>query len=480
MSTIDYPGRVAQRLERSPYTRRVPGSNPGLPIHQSIAFAHASPSHIFSHPSIGNSLLNVRDGAYLLAAGLLAPFMARTWLRKDRQGFHQKLGHLPPLTPPPSGQPRVLLHGVSVGEVAALSQIVPILKSRDLDLIVSVSTDTGFARAKALYTKPENRLAQVVRYPLDFTWAVRRFLDTVRPDVVALCELEVWPNFIAECSRRNLPVLVINGRLSEKSFRSYRLARPLLRKTFSRLHLAAVQDDTYAERFLHMGVPGDRLQITGTMKWDTAVIADHVPGADELAASLGIDRKKPLIVAGSTADGEEKLLHESCPAGAQLLCAPRKPERFDQAARDLPGCIRRSHMLKGQPLPSQPASRFLLDTVGELRMAYALADVVIIGRSFVPLGGSDPIEPVGLGKPVLIGKFYHNFTTVVEELFEAGVIEILHPGQLRSHLAALLADPAERSLRARRGRAVICEHQGVTKLHADLICKALPRAHFPR
>jgi 3-deoxy-D-manno-octulosonic-acid transferase len=421
--------------------------------------------------------LNVRDGAYLLAAGLLSPFMARKWLRKDRDGFRGKLGHLPPLPAKSPALPRVMLHGVSVGEVAALSQIVPILQSRSLDLVVSVSTDTGFARAKALYAKPDAPLATVVRYPFDFTWAVNRYLDAVQPDVVALCELEVWPNFIKECTRRNIPVLVINGRLSEKSFRSYRLARPVLRNTFSRLHLAAVQDDTYAKRFLHMGVKGDRLHITGTMKWDTAVIAEHVPGADQLAASLGIDRNKPLIVAGSTAEGEEKLLHESCPSGVQLLCAPRKPERFNDAARDLPNCIRRSKVLAGQPPSAQSSSRFLLDSLGELRMAYALADVVIIGRSFVPLGGSDPIEPVGLGKPVLIGKHYHNFTTVVETLAESGALEILHPGQLRSHLASLLADPAERSLRARRGRAVIREHQGATLRHADLICQALqPRS----
>jgi 3-deoxy-D-manno-octulosonic-acid transferase len=426
--------------------------------------------------------VNVRDGAYLLASGLLAPFMAPKWLKKDREGFRHKLGKLPALPPKSSTRPRVMLHGVSVGEVAALSQIVPILASRNLDLIVSVSTDTGFTRAKALYAKPDSAnppapLATIVRYPLDFTWVVKKFLDAVQPDVVALCELEVWPNFIAECARRNIPVLVINGRLSAKSFRGYRLARPLLRKTFARLHLAAVQDDTYAERFLHMGVQGDRLQITGTMKWDTAVIAEpeNIPGADALAASLGIDRKKPLIVAGSTADGEEKLLHESCPAGVQLLCAPRKPERFDEAAAALPGCNRRSKILAGQTA-TLTTNRFLLDTVGELRMAYALADIVVIGRSFAKLGGSDPIEPVGLGKPVLIGKHYHNFTTVVETLFESGALEILHAGELRSRLSTLLTDQAQRSTMARRGRATIREHQGATALHADLICAAVKAA----
>ena len=403
--------------------------------------------------------MNSLDALYALGAVALAP----VWARKARGGWRERFGHLGTL--PPATKPRLLLHAVSVGEVNTLRSLVPMLAER-LDVVVSAGTDTGLARARTLFAEPG--AARVVRYPLDFSASVRRFLEAVRPAAVGLVELELWPNFVAECGRRGIPVGVINGRLSERSFRGYRRVRPFIGRSFAALRFAAVQDEAYAERFRAMGVPPDRVIITDSMKWDSVPSDTAVAGADELAAALGIDRARPLIVAGSTAQGEEALLHAACPPGVQLLCAPRKPERFDEAARDLPGCVRRTARRAGRG-PANPSARFLLDTLGELRAAYALADIVVIGRSFGRLYGSDPIEPAALAKPVLIGPAHRDFESPVAALRAAGGLLVVPREGLPAVLAELLADAPRRERMGQAARECVERHRGATARHAALL-----------
>ncbi len=411
--------------------------------------------------------MNALDLLYLPIALATAP----AWATKKREGWRERFGHLQPLAK--TDRPRVLLHAVSVGEVNALRELVPLL-TKDMDVVVSATTDTGLARAREIYSSQ----ATVVRYPLDFSRSVRRFLEAVRPNAVALTELEVWPNFVAECQRSAIPVGVINGRLSARSFRGYRKIRRLIAPTFARLAFAAVQDEDYAERFRTMGVAPDRCIVTGSMKWDTARIRDHVEGADQLARELGIDRSKQLVVVGSTGPletgshaNEEALLHAACPPEVQLLCAPRKPERFDEAARALPNCVRRS-VTKGSHV-SPGATRFLLDTIGELGKAYALADLVVVGRSFGNLHGSDPIEPIGLGKATLIGPRFGDFEFAVGSLQNADGLKVVSADQLGDEIRRLLTDPSARQDLARAGRACITGHQGASARHAELIRRIL-------
>ncbi len=416
--------------------------------------------------------MNSLDLAYAVGAVLLSP----AWARKARGGWAERFGKLAPLPAAAPGRPRILLHAVSVGEVNALRGLVPLLRAH-AEVVVAAATDTGLIRARELFGDQApgggGERGPVVRYPLDFSQAVGRFLDAVRPDAVGLVELEVWPNFIAACRRRGIPVGVINGRLSERSFKGYRRIRRWIGRSFASLAFAAVQDEAYAERFLAMGAPVERVTITGSMKWDAASLTDDVPAAAQLARDLGVDRARPLIVAGSTAGDEEALLHAACPPGAQLLCAPRKPERFDDAAQALPGCVRRSRAGalagSGGGAAGRPADRFLLDTIGELRAAYALADVVVMGRSFGRLYGSDPIEPAALGKPVLIGPAYKDFDSIVRTLAEARALEIVSRESLAARLAALLADPPRRAEMAQRARACILANQGATARHARLL-----------
>ncbi|MFG0313388.1 MAG: 3-deoxy-D-manno-octulosonic acid transferase, partial [Phycisphaerales bacterium] len=238
--------------------------------------------------------MNLLDLLYIPLGLATAPF----WLRKRREGWDQRFGHVRAMFDDSSldpTRPRVMLHSVSVGEVNALRAIVPMLAD-SAEVFVSTTTDTGLARAQSLFGDMSR--VHVVRYPLDCSWMVKRFLGSVRPDVVGLVELEVWPNFIKICESRGIPIGIINGRISSRSYKGYRRLRALLRPTFARLCFACVQDQDYADRIAAMGTPDDRIRITGTMKWDS-VRADHgsQPGerAQQIAGEMGVDLERPVV-----------------------------------------------------------------------------------------------------------------------------------------------------------------------------------------
>lgn len=434
--------------------------------------------------------MNWLDAMYVPLAVVTAPW----WARKARSGWGERFGKIERIERTPgamdAGAKRVLVHAVSVGEVNTLRGLVPMLTAMGHEVVVSASTDTGLARARALYAEMER--VWVVRYPLDFSPAVERFLDAVRPDAVALVELEVWPNFVRACARRRIPVGVINGRLSARSFRGYARLRRFFRPTFAALARVGAQDEAYAERFVHMGVEPSRCAVTGSMKWDAAAVlepGESLPGARELAEQMGIDLSRPVIVAGSTApmeasagaafDCEEALLSAAvdahCPKGTQLVCAPRKPEHVQRALAAMGGagrCVRRSEK---QAAPAG-TDRFLLDTIGELRQAYALADVVVVGRTFGKLGGSDPIEPIALGKATVCGPGFANFETITRAFVEAGAIRVARAADVGAAIAELLKSESVREAIAEAGRACIAQHRGATSAHARLIDELLQRA----
>lgn len=407
--------------------------------------------------------VNLLDLLYIPVGIATAPL----WMRKRRAGWSERFGHVSGMFDESAiepDRPRVLLHAVSVGEINALRALVPILAD-SVHVFVSATTDTGLARAGSLYGQMGH--VSVVRYPLDCSWMVSRFLDLTRPDVVGLVELEVWPNFIKACAKRGIPIGLINGRLSARSFRGYRKIRFLLRPTFDRLAFACVQDADYAERIRAMGVPDDRIEITGSMKWDSLDAGERgepSPDAMKIAAELGVDLGRPVVVGGSTAEGEEALIDRAVGDAAQVIVAPRKVERFDEAAAAMPGCVRRS---TGQTRGG--ASRFLLDTIGELSAVYELGDVVVMGRSFGDLFGSDPIEPAALGKPVLIGPRHSDFSVAVGLLREAGGLRVVEREELGESVRSLLADREARSRMGDAGRRCVLAQQGASGRHARVL-----------
>ena len=421
---------------------------------------------------------------FVLALGLVA-YAVRKRLRTGAwsTGARARTGRVGSVERRAAG-PRILVHGVSVGETHALEPFVDALAASPLalDVVVSASTATGFERARHIHAGRR----EVVRFPLDFTWMVGRFLDGVRPELVVLGELELWPSFLAACRRRGVPVCVVNGRLSERSYRGYRRWGLLSRRMFRHLARVSAQTAVYRDRFVALGVPGDRVVVGGSLKWDAALKVPDPREAEELAAALGIDRDRPLIVAGSTGPGEEEVLLRELPGGCQLLLAPRRPERWDEVARLVPGMRRRSgaagmgnehggmneydqgmteydeSIREGGRSIRRGGNRarriFLLDTIGELPAAYLLADAVFVGRSLVPMGGSNPLEPVALGKPAVIGPHHENFAGVVAELVDAaGLVVSDDPMAV---IAGWLEDPGAALAVAEGGRRALERNRG--------------------
>lgn len=427
------------------------------------------------------------DILYVTAAILYAPLALynAVVLGKNRHGWRQRFGYVPSRNP---AKPRVWIHAVSLGEVNATPSLVAALREAmpELDIVVSSTTDTGYNRAVQLYGAD-----RVFRFPLDFSFVIRRVLGRIAPKILVLIELEVWFNLVHQSHSRGISVCVANGRLTARSARRLGRLGPFARSMFRRLAWVGAQDRIIADRFIELGTPAERVEVTSSMKWDTAVVADTVPGADALREALAIDPREPLWVCGSTGPGEEEIIleayamllrqnRERCPGGSEasprLAIIPRKPERFDEVARLIEArgfmCLRRSRCPDHAPLqslrlpdPSQPhtACVILGDTLGELRKFYALATVVFVGRSLVPMGGSDPIEVAALGKPILCGPYMENFQEPVAAMREAGTLTIVEgPTQLTKELSAHLDDPETTFRRGRIGQAVVRRHQGAT------------------
>lgn len=418
------------------------------------------------------------DLLYLVLLILLSPVWLWKLLTtgKWRTNWVARLGFcwVPPDPHAPHGhhRPTLLLHAVSVGEVNALRQLVELIEETTQNkwrIIISSTTNTGLDRAKELYSHKHT----IVRYPLDFSLSVKFFLKRVSPDLVALAELEVWPNFVARCRKSNIPVCVVNGRLSARSFKRYKIFSNLLRPTFEKLAAVAVQTEEYAQRFMHLGVRSQSLAVMDSMKWDTAQMTPDVQGSDALAKAMGIDRSRPIVVAGSTAPGEDKLLIDSVPADVQLVLVPRKPEWFSAVVKLAPDIVKRSEHRDDQPPRAVDGQRlFLLDTMGELRKAYALADVCVVGRSFLGLYGSDMIEPIALGKPTVIGPFHSDFADIMFAFVDAqGIIMTKRPGLA---VKELLAEPALAKALAQRGQQVILRRRGSTRRHVELLMRLMP------
>lgn len=423
--------------------------------------------------SLSHARLALHDLCYALFVIVLLPIWLprMIWRGKIRTDWPARLGR--GATIARTSRSRVLIHAVSVGEVNAIRGLVErlLLDRLQPEIVVSVTTDTGFARAQALFAnRPEHaqgNRCSVVRTPFDFSFAVRNWLDRTRPDLLVLVELELWPNMTRLAAARAIPVVVVNGRLSERSVKRYRMVRRLVHGMFARADLVLAQNRAYADRFAELGA-GEVL-VSGNMKWDSIAIRETVPGVEKLAQEMGIPLGAPLIVAGSTEPGEEILLRDGLPPGVRLLIAPRKPEWFAGVAANLPGCVRRSAKEQG----GADTRYYLLDTIGELSMAYALADVVVMGRSFGKLYGSDPIEPASLGRPVVIGPRVADFRDVVEAFVQGSGIVQISATELAPTLAQLMADPARRVEIARHARIVIRAEQGATSRTAEVLLAML-------
>lgn len=421
------------------------------------------------------------DIIYAIAVCLAAPLLLYRRLRRGpgSLSISERLGGVPVR---PVSARCIWIHAVSLGEVNATRTLVRELRKRSPDTVIAISatTATGLTQARKLYP---NEI--VFRFPLDFSWVIRRVLNRLRPTVIVLMELEVWPNCLEIARRAGVPVVIANGRVTDhKTMRRFRLPvlRSLGRWMFQRIDWVGAQDETYANRFRQLGVPGDRIEIVGSIKYDAAETADWIEGQTELGREMTIDPLAPLWVCGSTGPGEEAIILDAYAEllpqfpEIQLAIIPRRPERFDEVALLITArgyaCLRRNQA-KPPLVPSgidAPRPVFLGDTMGELRKFYALATVVFVGRSLIPEGGSDVMEVAGLAKAMIIGPHTENFAEPVALLRSREACVVVADGRgLRDAVAKLLKDHGARKKIGEEARAAILSRRGATAVTARRI-----------
>ncbi len=444
-------------------------------------------------PPVSPVLLLLYNVMYLVGFLFYAPLFVWKLLvdRAYRGGIRERMG----IVPPRAGNV-VWVHGVSVGEVKAAAPIIDGLHVAlpGIEIVVSATTPTGAKVARDLYGAE-----RVLYYPFDFWYFPARALDRVRPRCVLLMELELWPNFLNAAERRGVAVAVVNGRISERSWRGYRRVSWLLPQ-LDRIDLFSVQNDVYAWRLKDLGVSTEKIHSVGNVKYDRlATSVRDADGSSEFRRMLALDEHEPVIVAGSTHHDEEaRLARVGCALehrlgrSVRLVIVPRHPERcgsvvesVERALRDAGLSDRHSVIrlteVRAKEAATVPARKpwLVIDTIGELEQAYAIADAAFVGGSLVPHGGQNLLEPIAIGTPTLIGPHVWNFGADVELFLAArGVIQVADEQHLERELARLVEDPGEAEQLVFRAQRVLRENRGATERTLDRVL-ALLRERCP-
>jgi len=425
----------------------------------------------------------------LTAAGmlLLSPYFLIRGLRSGKyvHNVRERLGYLPADFPrPPVARRAIWIHAVSVGEALAALPLARRLKTKfpDRPLYVSTTTATGQRLARERMSFADG----IFYFPLDWVGPVRRVLRAVEPALVVILETEIWPNFLRECRRGGVPVMFVNGRISERSFARYRRANGLLGGFLGRvLHDAALflmQTPDDAERLRALGAPADRVLVAGNMKYDLAPPLEN-PLVAWLEQVVEAQKRRPVVVAGSVIEGEERAVLDAFAAvrhrqpSALLVLAPRKPERFADAVRLATDAgwnvVRRSRLPLDHPL-REGTEVLVLDSVGELAALYRLADLVFVGGSLVPSGGHNILEPAFFSKPPLFGPSMENFREMAGRFLTAGAaLQVVNGDELGKAWVRLLEDAALRENMGRRARQLVEQNAGAAELAIEKITSLL-------
>lgn len=412
-------------------------------------------------------LLNV---LYLLLLIVASPWLIYRAIRtgRYREGWQQKFfGFLPAtLSEKLNGEKLIWLHGVSVGEVQLLKPLLEQLRLRipDATFVLSTTTSTGMELAKKILAHES-----LIYLPFDFTWGVNRVLRTLQPTVLVLGELELWPNLINSAYRRGVPIAVVNGRLSERSFRGYVKFSWFTHSMFNKLGLVAAQDSTYAERFMACGVPVERIRVTGSTKFDNVVFDRQHEQVESLRKLVGLDASHQVWIVGSTQSPEERFSAEAFLAlraefpALRLIVVPRHQERFEAVYRELQELgvdpLRRS--LVRQEISARDWQVLLVDTIGELRWWWGLADLALVGGSFGDRGGQNMLEPAAYGANVAFGPNTSNFRDIADLLLRGeSAMRLAQLDEILPWAREQLANPELGRNRGAKAQTIVKLHQG--------------------
>ena len=434
-------------------------------------------------PHYRRAVLHILYNITALAGFLfLAPYYAFKILvaGKYRQSIRQKLGVIPDETISAlKGHPRIWIHAVSVGEVTAAAPIVAALRGKLplAEIVLSTGTETGQAMARKLIPQA----TAFMYFPLDLFPVVKKVIDRIAPDIVVLTETELWPNFLRHCMKRRIPAVMVNGRISPRSFRRYSRTSFFWKRVLESVLEIGVISAVDRDRILAIGAPASKVRVMGNAKYDS--LASRVSGEawSRKAAQMKMAPDARVFVAGSTHEGEEAVVLEVYRAlqqqwpGLRLIVVPRHPERA-KAVRDLVTAQGLSGILMTEILAGGPPDQgvVVVDVIGELFSLYSLASVVYCGGSLVAKGGQNILEPAAWGKVVFYGPSMEDFLDEKALLEEAGAgIPVRNAAELLEGMKTLLSDPAELRRRGAEGQKRVMASRGAAERYAAMIIKVL-------
>jgi len=422
--------------------------------------------------------------ATLLAAVALSPYFLYQALRHNKYvgSLGQRLGYLP-VSFNLDGDESIWVHAVSVGEVMSARPLISELRRRypRLRIFLSTTTLTGQQIARRSVSDVDG----VFYFPFDWAITIRRTFKLVKPKLFIMVETEIWPNLLRECRRRGVRTLMVNGRISSRSFQRYRLVRPFFRRVLGDVDRFCVQGEETARRLVALGADSGRVVITGSLKFDSLDPAVRPGrGRERVLRFFRMSPSRQVLVAGSTTKGEEEVVirafnrvrSSSAGANALLVLAARHPERFAEVERlcrqEGLVTVRRTELA----IDAEPrADAVVLDTIGELAQLYQIATAVFVGGSLVPAGGHNILEPAIHGKPIVFGPHMHNFKEIADAfLANDAAVQVGSDRELEQAIVTLMNDPVRRARLGAAARALVDASRGATDKTLIVVAELLP------
>jgi 3-deoxy-D-manno-octulosonic-acid transferase len=412
---------------------------------------------------------------YTIIFYLLLPFiLLRLWIKNRNtpnglQFWHERLGFgLRPFSP--GG---IWIHAVSVGESMAAIPLIKLLQQRYPDIPITVTNET-LTGAERIRVELGESVTQLY-FPYDLPLILRKFFKALQPKLLILLETELWPNLLVTCQLYQVPVVLVNARLSERSAKSYRRILPIIRKMLKSIDVIAAQFQADADRFIALGFPAEKIQVTGSLKFDLTLPLQLTEQAQLWRKIWG--EKRLVWIAASTHPGEEELILQAFTEARRfypsllLVSIPRHVDRVPQLEQlynsQAYKIIKRSEQNESEV---GDVDVFIGDTMGELLIFYAAADIAFIGGSLVEKGGQNPLEPAAIGLPLLTGPYTFNFETITEQLKQRNVeIQVTNAKELAEQVIALLSDPARRQQKAHEAKKFVAENKGSVLRQMQLI-----------